>query len=122
MHHRQMIKLKDIKMKSKLIFVFLLVGLIPLAIVGWWNARLSTNALMAKSYAQLEAVRGIKTTQIEKHFSERKDNIGALAETVSALRRESFAKLQAVQKIKKSYLTDYFETLESQLQMLKDDP
>lgn len=97
-----MLKLKDIKMKSKLIFVFLLTGLIPLVIIGWWNGKLASNALMAKSYAQLEAVRGIKTTQIEKFFKERKGDMGVLTETIATLRRESFAKLAAVQKIKKS--------------------
>ncbi|QTA79865.1 Methyl-accepting chemotaxis protein, double Cache and HAMP domains-containing [Desulfonema limicola] len=117
-----MIKLKDIKMKSKLITAFLLVGLIPLAIAGWWNGRLAANALMTKSYAQLEAVRGIKTAQIERYFNERRGDMGVLAETVAALRKDAFDKLQAVQKIKKSQLTDYFDSMKFQLHTLKGDP
>ncbi|MCP4714929.1 MAG: hypothetical protein GY868_07420, partial [Deltaproteobacteria bacterium] len=52
-------------MKPKLIGLFLIVGIIPLAITGWWSAQLATEALMEKSYGQLEAVRGIKKGQIE---------------------------------------------------------
>ena len=47
-------------MKPKLIGLFLLAGIVPLVIVGWWSANLATDALMEKSYGQLEAVRGIK--------------------------------------------------------------
>ena len=65
-----MIQLKDIKMKPKLIGLFLAVGIIPLVIVGFWSSRLATEALMEKTYGQLESVRGIKKAQIEKYFAE----------------------------------------------------
>ena len=58
-----MTTLKDIKMKPKLIGLFLIVGLIPLVLVGWWSSKLATDALMAKSYGQLENVREIKKAQ-----------------------------------------------------------
>lgn len=47
-------------MKPKLTVVFLLVGLLPLILVGWWSASVATDALLDKSYAQLENVREIK--------------------------------------------------------------
>lgn len=54
-----MIKLKNIKMKPKLIGIFLLVGLIPLICVGWWSGHLAKKSLMEKSYGQLEAMREV---------------------------------------------------------------
>ena len=62
-------RLKDIKMKPKLIGLFLIVGIIPLVIVGWWASRLTTESLMEKSFGQLESVRGIKKAQIDHEFS-----------------------------------------------------
>ncbi len=117
-----MMSLKNMKMKTKLISLFLLVGLVPLGLVGWWSSNLATDALMMKSYAQLEAVREIKKTQIEKFFAERQGDMGVLVETISTLRREAFTKLEAVQEIKKAQLLDYFETMKAQFHLLKDDP
>ncbi len=117
-----MIRIQDIKMKPKLMVVFLLVGLLPLILVGWWSARVATNGLMAKSYAQLENVREIKKAQIEKYFAERQGDLNVLVEMVATLRQDAFDKLEAVQGMKKNQLTDYFTTMENQLRMLKDDP
>jgi len=115
-------KLKDVKMKPKLISMFLLAGLLPLVLVGWWSSDLATKALMKKSYAQLEAVRGIKKDQVLRFFKERKGDMGVLIETVGTLRREAFQKLEAIQEIKKKHLLDYFETMRAQLRLMKDDP
>ncbi len=103
-----MIAIKNIKMKPKLIGLFLLVGLIPLALVGWWAGRLATESLMEKSYGQLMSVREIKKTQIEKYFGERKGDMGVLVETVNTLRTESFRKLEAVKAIKKTQIENFF--------------
>ncbi|MCK5231446.1 MAG: cache domain-containing protein, partial [Desulfobulbaceae bacterium] len=103
-----MIKLKDIKMKPKLTGLFLLMGIVPLIVVGWWASNLAKTSLMDKSYASLEAVRGIKKAQIKKYFQERQGDMGVLMETVGTLRTEAFAKLEAVQMIKKGQIENYF--------------
>ena len=41
----------------------MIVGIIPLALVGFWAANLATNALMTKSYDALEGNREIKKNQ-----------------------------------------------------------
>jgi methyl-accepting chemotaxis protein len=117
-----MLRLKDIKMKPKLTGLFLLVGIIPLAIVGYWASSLATDALMEKSFGQLESVRGIKKAQIETFFGERKGDMGVLMETVGTLRQEAFGKLEAIQELKKAQLNNYFSLLQAQLKILKDDP
>ncbi|CAN2040705.1 methyl-accepting chemotaxis protein [Candidatus Magnetomoraceae bacterium gMMP-15] len=113
-----MIKLKDIKMKPKLMVLFLLAGIIPLIFVGWWSGRLATEALMTKSYGQLEAVRGIKQGQIENFFEERKGDMGVLVETVNTLRSEAFSKLEAVREIKKTEIEKLFTEHESDMKVL----
>ncbi|KKL16573.1 hypothetical protein LCGC14_2494200, partial [marine sediment metagenome] len=117
-----MVNLKDIKMKPKLIGLFLIVGLIPLALVGFMASNLATSALMEKSYNQLESVREIKKAQIEKYFAERKGDMGVLVETVDTLRQEAFSKLEAIQSIKKAQLMDYIGILTTGIHSQKDIP
>jgi methyl-accepting chemotaxis protein len=77
--------LSSVKLKPRLIAAFLLVGLLPFAIVGALSVVKSSGALERAAFSQLEAVRGIKRAQIEKFFGERKGDIDVLAEIVEHL-------------------------------------
>lgn len=114
-----MLRLKDIRMKPKLIGLFLGVGLIPLLLIGWWSSQVSSDALLQQSFQQMESVREIKKSQIEKYFQERKGDLTVLTETVSILRKNAFEKLEAIQAAQKSHLLDKIKTLHQQLTVLK---
>jgi methyl-accepting chemotaxis protein len=101
-------RFKDVSMKPKLMVLFLAVGLLPIVLVGFWSGRLATDALMESAYGQLEAVREIKKTQIERFFGERRGDMSVLLETVNALRNEAFQRLSAVQAIKRSGVEVFF--------------
>ncbi|MFV0350485.1 MAG: methyl-accepting chemotaxis protein [Halodesulfovibrio sp.] len=60
----------NLRMRPKLIGLFLLVGALPAIIIGLWTARLSSQALMDKSLAQLATAQRIKTAQVERFFSQ----------------------------------------------------
>ena len=81
-----MFRIADVKMKPKLIALFLLVGLIPLLIVGLWSAYQAKNSLIDKSYAHLTSIRDMKKYQIERYFEERKGDMGILTEIIGMLR------------------------------------
>lgn len=66
-----MFRLKNIKLKPKLIALFLIVGLVPLVVVGFLASSIAEESLVNQSYEQLEAVRDIKKHQIEGFFIER---------------------------------------------------
>ncbi|MCP4114315.1 MAG: HAMP domain-containing protein [Desulfobacteraceae bacterium] len=117
-----MLRLKDIKMKPKLIGLFLLIGLIPMVIGGLWAGRLATRSLMDKSFDQLESVRGIKMHQIEKSFAERKGDMGVLVETVGTLRHEAVNKLIALREIKKNQIEAYFSDRMGDAGVFADNP
>lgn len=74
-----MMKLKNLKMRPKLILLLVLVALLPLLIGGWQSSRLTTEALMQKSFDQLVTIREIKKKQIEAYFQERQNDISVLA-------------------------------------------
>ncbi|MBF0142012.1 MAG: methyl-accepting chemotaxis protein [Magnetococcales bacterium] len=114
--------LDNVRMRPKLIGLFLAVGLIPLVLVGWFASSRSSGAMMDNAFNQLKAVREIKKVQIEKFFAERKGDMKVLVEIVGTLRTEAYRKLGAVQAAKKGHLVDYIATLKGQLAILRDDP
>lgn len=72
-------RFKDIKLGFKLIFSFLIVGVIPLGVLGLISINLSTKALEHAAFNELEAVREIKKFQLESFFQERIGDIKVLA-------------------------------------------
>ncbi len=117
-----MIKSKDIKIKPKLILLFLFVGFISILPVSLWSNWKAWETLMESSYNHLENVREIKKNQIEEFFAERRSDTGALVETVEILRKATFEKLRTAQHDKSEHIRDYFEIMKAQLRILKDDP
>ncbi|MEO5362479.1 MAG: methyl-accepting chemotaxis protein [Magnetococcus sp. DMHC-8] len=71
------------RLSVKLISLFLLFGLVPLLVVSVLLNRHAGEALRAKSYAMLDAVRESHKQQVEKYFRERLDDVTVLAETVA---------------------------------------
>ncbi len=113
--------LNDIRMKPKLISLFLMVGIIPLAIAVWISFRNSSAAIQAQAFNQLKGVRDIKKAQIEKFFGERQGDMQVLTETVNTLREEAFAKLTAVREIKRSAVERYFQTIHDQIHTFSEN-
>ncbi len=111
-------KLRDIRMKPKLIGLFLIIGLIPLLGIGGLSIFLSRDALLKKTYGQLQSVREIKKTQIEKYFAERRGDMSVLTEMVGAFEKSAFDKLRAVQELKKAQLEKYFDERFSDAELL----
>lgn len=77
-----MIRFADIRMKPKLVLLFLFTGALPLLAVGWMGTRLASEALMDQAFNQLRTVQDIKTAQIDDFFREREDTLRILAESV----------------------------------------
>ncbi len=103
--------LKDMKMKPKLTLLFILVGLIPLALVGWWSSSRATDALMKKTYAEMVNIRDSKKAEIQRFFAERKGDMTVLAETIETLRREAYKKLDAVQEMKHAQMGAFWKKM-----------
>lgn len=90
--------LKDIKLKPKLIALLLLVGIIPLALVGYWSVRTASDSLMRKTYDHLTSVRKMKKTQIERFFQERLGDVRVLA-------KSDFTR-QAMEELGQSFMSE----------------
>ena len=59
-----------------MILLFLLVGVVPLAAVGFLSSKLSSSSLQKNAVNQLTAVRGIKKANIKTYFGEHQGDMG----------------------------------------------
>ncbi|VFQ44637.1 methyl-accepting chemotaxis protein [Desulfoluna butyratoxydans] len=113
-----MLKIKNIRLKPKLIGLFLLIGIVPMAIGGWWAGHLASQALTEEAFNKLEAVRVIRERQVTKLFDGRKADISGLVESVDVLKQNAFAKLNAVQALKAGEMETFINTLENEMASL----
>ncbi|MBM7660134.1 methyl-accepting chemotaxis protein [Bacillus mesophilus] len=70
---------KRISLTAKMIFIFLSISLIPLAVLGVVSTSSSSTAIEEEKESKLSAVRDIKKTQVENYFKERFADISILA-------------------------------------------
>ena len=101
-------RLNDIKIKPKLISLFLLVGLLPIMIIGWYSQSLSEEALLNSSFNQLNAVRDIKKAQIDDYMTSLVSNIDSVESTVMNVIKAGQDKMDVISAIKKAQLEGYF--------------
>jgi CheY-like chemotaxis protein/HAMP domain-containing protein len=71
--------LADLKIRPKLIILFVLTGILPLLIAGYYGSQLATHALMEQSFNQLTTVQTIRTGQVESVFRQRSIELKMLA-------------------------------------------
>ncbi len=72
--------LKNVKLGTRLIILFLLVGIIPFAIIGFVSLTIGSTALESQAFNQLEAVREIKKEQIRTYFKTVENQMATFAE------------------------------------------
>ncbi len=74
-----MLRLADINIRPKLVFLFVITGIIPLAIVGFYGSQMAVDALMEKSFNQLITVQHLRKGELETTFQLRWDAMEMLA-------------------------------------------
>ncbi|MBI1319269.1 MAG: HAMP domain-containing protein [Candidatus Hydrogenedens sp.] len=76
------LSLKNIRLKPKMVGLFLGVGLIPLLILGFFATWTAEESLMEKSFAQLEAVSELKQAQVTAYFDALKSQLTTFSENL----------------------------------------
>ncbi|UZP66386.1 response regulator [Desulfovibrio mangrovi] len=74
--------LADIRIRPKLVFLFVATGLVPLIIVGAFGTKLTKDSLLQKSFDQLETVQSVRKAQIEDFFHERFADTQVMADSI----------------------------------------
>ncbi len=76
---------RKLKLGSKMIISFLLVGAIPFSIVGLASLQQATKALETQAFSQLEAVQSLKKIQLENYFDQIKINMKSIRNNATFL-------------------------------------
>ncbi len=108
-------------MRGKLLILFLLLSLIPLAAVGVLSYIQAQDALRAASSDQLQAVLAIKKAWLDDFIAEAYDDTSTLANTANALRQRGFAALEGVTALKAAEIERAFEEWASDVTDLSDN-
>jgi methyl-accepting chemotaxis protein len=116
-----MLRFSDIRMRPKLIGLFLLVSLIPLAIVVSIAVKSAANALTAESNDQLIAMREVKKAQIESYFEERQSDLSVLVDSVENLRVNTLDSLYAAKESKRIQIEGYFQEMQDDIIILAEN-
>ncbi len=108
--------LNQLKLKPKLLTLFLLVGIIPFTVIGLISLNQASTTLERQSFSQLEAVRGIKEEEIQRFFSSRHGDMNVLKETADTLRAEAFQRLEGIRNLKRDQVERYFTNIQRQVE------
>ena len=109
---------KNLRMKYKLIGMFLLTGFLPVVVIGIWDSILAKKSLMNEAKNKLENVRELKKNQVSDYLTEQKKDINAIVETTEILRESAFARLEIDRNSKKNQIEKFFETVFIDVQTL----
>ncbi|WP_432472788.1 methyl-accepting chemotaxis protein [Amphritea sp. HPY] len=106
---------KRLKLAQKLLLSFLVLGVVPAVVVGFLCVGQASLDLEEQVFQQLESIREIKKTELEKYFSDRQADMGSILDTVGTLRRLEMARLDAVREVKQKAVKNYLDNMRQQM-------
>lgn len=99
------------RIRNKLTLWFLLLSLIPTAVMGFVGYTVASRSLHDKSFGALKAVRTTQQRALKNYFSERVSDMQALVDNVSVLQQKAFEMLAAVKLLKAQQVKKYMQGL-----------
>ena len=82
----------DLRLRNKLLIAMLVAGLLPLGITTYLLTERSGAALQQAAFAQLESMREVKKSQVERYFGQLHQQVRELAE--STMTSDAFQQLR----------------------------
>ncbi|MEO5345229.1 MAG: methyl-accepting chemotaxis protein [Magnetococcus sp. YQC-9] len=117
-----MIRLQDIRLRTKLTGLLLLCGLIPLFILGWLRDHQSEQSRLTQTTTRLESVRGLASAEIKRHLAERRADLEILTQLASEQHHQARASLEALRDFKKERIETFFANQLQDLIQLAANP
>ncbi len=96
------------KIGTRILSVFLMVGLIPFTIIGIVALMQSSRSLTQQTYSQLESLREEKKLQIANHFAMRRSEMATLIETVAILHQSALQEFSGNRIKQKETIETFF--------------
>ncbi|MDP3481386.1 MAG: histidine kinase dimerization/phospho-acceptor domain-containing protein, partial [Desulfoprunum sp.] len=106
------------RLRTKLLMALLAMSSIPLLVIGTLSITTSNKALSELAFGQLESLRDVKRTHIQRFFEERLGDMEVLLQTVTVFEQTAFAKMRSVQEVKKAQVEEYFRKFRADITVL----
>lgn len=111
-----------VSIRKKMFISFLIIGTIPLVIIGTITYRAASSALMNKAESNLQAIGRTKATAVETFFDERRADMDVLHEIVFTMQQKAFEKLVSVRDNKIIWIEDYLYNRLGDIRVLSVNP
>ncbi|MCV2884736.1 methyl-accepting chemotaxis protein [Aestuariibacter sp. AA17] len=105
-----MLRIHDIRMRTKLTSIMLIISLIPLLVASWFIATLTQKSLDNAALEKLEAAREIKKLQLQSYFNSVVTDVDIMSTVVKNAQDAAVNRQLAILKNKSNQLKEYFET------------
>ncbi len=116
--------MKKMKLSAKLVTLFLLVGVVPSALIGTIALATASKDMTDQkkvTFGTLTAVRDVKKAQIESYFYTCQHDLEVLVENVGVLRKAAFDNLTGLREARRTEVQRYFESIEGQIVTFSED-
>ncbi len=119
---KQRKKMLGLGIRNKLMFWFLLISLLPMAVIGIVGYRLSAGSLEKQSFNSLESTLGLQKKALDDYFNERVRILNSLTENVGMMLNKRFEKMGIVKSLKKKQVEEYFQSLLTDVKVFTASP
>jgi CheY-like chemotaxis protein/signal transduction histidine kinase/HAMP domain-containing protein len=103
-----MIRLVDIRIRPKIMSMLVIFAVVPMIATAIFSARLASDALIEKSFQELNAIQSLRSTSIDTFFKERLISLDTLARTIRL--KEFIQNMDERQVTTKDDDSSFFET------------
>ncbi|MBF0262306.1 MAG: hypothetical protein HQL97_10795 [Magnetococcales bacterium] len=117
-----MIRLQDIRLRTKLTGLLLLCGLIPLSILWWLRDHQSEQSRLAQTTTRLEAVRQMAASEIKRHLAERRADLEILTQLVAEGEQQARGALESLRDLKRERIESHLANQLHDLTQLATNP
>ena len=108
-------------MRTRILLVFLLVGLVPAAVIGINTLMEGIGAIEEQAFNQLNGVREIKKGQLSQYFAERQGDMAVLVGMVERIRADASSQLLSIQALKRNAVEELFKNTTMAIKVARDN-
>ena len=113
--------MRNLKLSTRLLLTFLLVGLAPFLTLGAISWTSSQSSLKAEAEARLSSLRDVKKGHVDDLMSRAYVDLSMLRESVAAYRSQAIDKLSSIRDSRANAFSEYVKSIHSQIRNLAVD-
>ncbi|MBF0294803.1 MAG: response regulator [Magnetococcales bacterium] len=106
---------------SRLMILFIVIGIVPLVVLGWHVRQIAEESLLSSTFAHLESIREIKKARIESYFIGSRRDLEVIASTIKMIRDQANDDLKEFVGVTKGDIEKYFHGMRQSMRLLRDD-